>query len=123
MRYYIHNTPGRLRVRIPALKNNQVNADYLVDLLKQMEGVESTTANPLTGSIVVNYNVNAIRPERILNELSQKGYVDPSRAVTNDQCVEDAICKAGGVVSKALLSLFLEKAFEGTGLSLLTALI
>lgn len=123
MACYIHNVPGRLRVKTPSIKGNQTTAEDLQEILRKIEGIDSTAVNLLTGSIVINYNCRIVAPEEILNALKQTGYVDPSSAITNDQVIETAVSKAGGVVGKALLGMLFEKALEGSALSLLTVLI
>ncbi|NTU48428.1 MAG: heavy-metal-associated domain-containing protein [Syntrophobacteraceae bacterium] len=124
MSTYIHNVPGRMRVKIPHMKRNQSSAEELQRILNQIEGIDSTAVNTLTGSIVINYDSRLIGPNRILNALKDKGYVDPSKAMmTNDDVIESAVSKAGGVLGKALLGLLVEKTFEGSALSLLTVLI
>ncbi len=124
MSTYIHNVPGRLRVRIPHMKRSQSTAEELQRILNQIEGVDSTAVNTLTGSIVINYDHRLTGPNRILNALRLKGYVDPSMGTTTtDEVIENAVSKAGGVLGKALLGLLVEKTFEGSALSLLTVLI
>ncbi len=124
MSTYIHNVPGRMRVKIPHMKRNQSSAEELQRILNQIEGIDSTAVNTLTGSIVINYDSRLIGPNRILNALKDRGYVDPSKAMmTNDDVIESAVSKAGGFLGKALLGLLVEKTFEGSALSLLTVLI
>jgi copper chaperone CopZ len=123
MSCYIHNVPGRLRVKIPFIKGNENTAEDVKRLLKNIDGIDSTAVNTLTGSVIVNYNSKAVTSERIIDTLTRNGYVDPSKTVSNDQYIENAITRAGGVFGKALLGLCLEKAFEGSALSLLTVLI
>ena len=105
------------------MKGNPNTAADVARLLENIDGVDSTAVNTLTGSVLINYDSKSVNSDKILNALTQKGYVDPSKAVTNDEYVQAAVSKAGGVVSKALLSLFLNLALEDSALSLLTVLI
>jgi copper chaperone CopZ len=123
MSYYIHSVPGRLRVKIPFVKGNPNTAADVSRLLEKIDGIDSTAVNTLTGSVLINYDSKSVNSDKILNALTQKGYVDPSKTVTNDAYVQAAVSKAGGVVSKALLGIFLNMALEGSPLSLLTVLI
>jgi len=123
MSYYIHNIPGRLRVKTPLVKGSPNTAQDVQRLLEAIEGIDSTAANTLTGSVVINYNSKTVDSGRILDILQQKGYFDISKVKTNDVYMQDAVSKAGGIIGKALVGLFLEKAFEGSALSLLTVLI
>lgn len=123
MNYYIHDIPGRLRVKTPVIKGNDNAADDVQKILNVIEGIDSTSVNTTTGSVVINYNARAVQSGKIIDTLKEKGYLDPSKAETNDDYLEAAVSRVGGVVSKALLGLLLEKTFEGSALSLLTVLI
>jgi copper chaperone CopZ len=123
MSYYIHDIPGRLRVKTPAIKGNGNAAEEVQRLLNVIEGIDSTSVNTTTGSVVINYDAKAVQSGKILDTLKDSGYLDPSKTVTNDDYFEAAVSKVGGVVSKALIGLLLEKTFEGSALSLLTVLI
>lgn len=123
MAHYIHDIPGRLRVKMPAIKGNSNAAGELQRILDEIEGIDSTSVNTLTGSVIVNYDTRSLKSDVILDTLKERGYLDPSKVITNDQYVEAAVSKVGGVISKALIGLFLEQVFEGSALSLLTVLI
>jgi copper chaperone CopZ len=105
------------------VKGNPNTAADVARLLEKIDGIDSTAVNTLTGSVLINYDSKSVNSDKILNALTQKGYVDPSKTVTNDAYVQAAVSKAGGVVSKALLGIFLNMALEGSPLSLLTVLI
>ncbi|MGD9505058.1 MAG: HMA2 domain-containing protein [Syntrophobacteraceae bacterium] len=123
MSYYLHDIPGRLRIRIPSLKGSASTAERVHDLLKTLCGVGEVTASTVTGSVVVLYDSESVSSREILDLLHEKGFFDVSRVVTSDQYVKTACSKAGQLVGKALFGLFVEKAFEGTPLALLTVLI
>lgn len=123
MSYYVHDVPGRLRVKIPSLKRSSGTAEDIRRILDSIEGVDSTAVNPLTGSVLVTYDSKSLNAKRILDSLTKRGYFDSARVVRNDDYVNSAVSRAGGLISKALIGLILEKAFEGSALSLLTVLI
>ncbi len=123
MSYYVHNVPGRMRVKTPLAKNSSVTAAEIKDLLESMVGIDSTAVNTLTGSVVINYNSATVKSDDILALLHRKGYFDLSRAKTNEQCVQEAVSKAGGAIGKAIVSIALDKMFEGSALSFLTVLL
>jgi copper chaperone CopZ len=123
MSYYIHNIPGRLRVKTPFIKGNPDAAEDLQRILSAIEGIDSTSVNTLTGSVVISYDTRYVDSSRILGMLNEEGYVDLTKAVSNDRYLETAVSKAGGVISKALIGMLLEEAFKGSALTLLTALI
>lgn len=123
MGYYIHNTPGRLRLKIPRLKRNIALADELSLMLKEKQGVRSVEINTLTGSITINFYSTAINSNSLLSLLSQEGHVDLTQLVPSKRHMDTMFSEAGKLASKALLSLALDKAFEGSSLSVLAAVI
>ncbi len=123
MSYYVHSTPGRLRVKIPSVKGSPKFANDVEGILMTIEGIDSTAVNTLTGSVVINYDKKIVSSEAVLSILEKKGYFEIPKAVPNDRYLEEAVSKAGSVVGKAVLEVLLAKAFEGSALSLLTVLI
>jgi len=123
MSYYIHNVPGRLRVKSPVIKKNK-DAEYDLKMaLSTIEGIATVNINLTTGSLLVNYNPETLRSTDIINLLEQRGYIDTSKIITNDQYIHTAASKAGKIVGKAVFGVFAEKALEGSALSLIAVLI
>ncbi|MGC8659768.1 MAG: HMA2 domain-containing protein [Desulfomonilaceae bacterium] len=123
MSFYLHNTPGRMRIKIPALKRNPNLADDLYALLHRRSGVKSLQINTLTGSIKINFDESMIKPSTLVGLLSLEGHLDPSRIVSTKKYMDKVFSEAGGTISRAILGLVLDKAFEGSSLSILTMLI
>jgi copper chaperone CopZ len=121
--YYVHNIPGRLRVKIPSIKGSPNAANHVEQLLKAIEGIDSTAVNTVTGSILINYDTRVVSSEAVLGILEQKGYFEALKSLANNNYIEAAVSRAGSLVGKAVLGAMLEKAFEGSALSLLAALI
>jgi cation transport ATPase len=123
MSYYLHEVPGRLRIQIPSLKRNSQSAQEVRDLLEDLSGIESASVNTVTGSVTVHYDPETIRSRAILSLLSREEYIDVTRAIPSHQYVETALSKAGRVASKALIGFALDRALQGSPLSILTAFI
>ena len=123
MGYYVHDVPGRLRVKIPQAKGRPDTAQEIEKLLRAIEGIDSTASNTTTGSVVINYNSRTLSSDKILSALNQKGWLDRSKVATYDDVLQETVSRVGSVVSRALVGLVLEKTFEGSMLSLLTVLI
>jgi copper chaperone CopZ len=123
MSYYMHNVPGRLRVKSPQLKRNSAAADDLKKALSTIQGIATVDFNLTTGSLLINYNHRTAKPEDIIGLLERKGYFDPTKATTNEAYIHTAATKTGRVIGKAALGIALEKAFEGSALSLISLLI
>ncbi len=123
MSYYVHNVPGRLRIKSSVIKRNK-DAEYeLRKALSTVEGIATVNINLTTGSLLVNYNSKTLKSMDIINLLEQRGYIDKSKIITNDPYLHAAASKAGKIVGKAVFGVFAEKAFEGSALSLLAVLI
>lgn len=75
MVHFIHHVPGRLRVKTATIKGQGMIADRAIAHLGGVEGITSAAANPVTGSIVVNYDAGKTSAERVLESLRQGGYI------------------------------------------------
>jgi hypothetical protein len=123
MSYYVHEVPGRLRVKIPSLKRNQREAICVQSLLRRVSGVGSVAVNTVTGSLVIHFDAAVVTSRFILSLLGREGYVDLSRAMSHQQYMEAAFAKVGREASKALLGYALDRVFQGTPLAVVAALI
>jgi hypothetical protein len=123
MKNYVHAVPGRLRVKNPLLKGNPSRGQEVQALLENCDGIESCTVNPVTGSVVVYYDCDSLQTDQILQILKKNGYFDESGAVTMDHYFQNVVSAAGGAFSRAAFSWAVGRAFEGSGLAILAALI
>jgi copper chaperone CopZ len=123
MNYYFHNVPGRLRVKIPILKSRPIRIKAVEDLLLNLDGIEHIQTNPLTGSVIVNYDPGLLHPQQIIQCLTDHQYFDESKVITHDELVQRAAAKAGRKVGKMVFGWALSKTLEANGLSMLAALI
>lgn len=122
MNHYIHQIPGRLRIKSPILKREQYHREVR-ELLSTLKGIEAADLNPTTGSVTILYDPAQIHGEDIEKAFQRRGYFDRSQAITNDQYIHNLVSKAGQIVSRALFGSAAGVALEGTGLSFLTVLI
>jgi copper chaperone CopZ len=123
MSYYIHEVPGRLRVKIPSVKRNPREAKAIQTLLRRVIGVGSVSVNPITGSVVAHFDASVVTSKFILSVLSREGYMDLSRAMSHQQYVEAAFAKVGREASMALLGYAIDRVLQGTPLAVVAALI
>lgn len=72
MHNYMHHVPGRLRVRIGALKGNPVAVRDLRRALQALAGVTEVEINPLTGSVLAHYDRRPETASAILGALRQQ---------------------------------------------------
>ena len=123
MGYYCHITPGRLRIKTPIIKQNPAEIEKVRGLLLSVSGVDAVSINVLTGSITINHSGNASDPESILNILEEKGYYKTSATDEQEHPIETVVSRVGTTVGKAIVGAVVEKAFEGSMLSLLAFLV
>jgi hypothetical protein len=71
----VHHLPGRLRLRSAALKGNARAGENARELLAEIAGLRSVTANPQTGSLLLDYDPAVIAPDRIAELLASRGFV------------------------------------------------
>jgi hypothetical protein len=88
-----------------------------------LDGVERIKVNELTGSVVINYDPQEIEPQDMINILRDNGYIDETKAISHDAHIQTAASKAGLKIGRAVFGWAVGKALEGSGLSLLAALI
>jgi len=122
MEYYVHHVPGRLRVRIPAIRKNPKNAAD-IECLLGISGVDDIQVNHLTGSVVVTFDTTVITHDQLLELLKAKGYYDNSRVVTCDDKIQRASSIAATKFGRAMFGYAVGKALEASGLSRLAALV
>lgn len=67
--------PGRLRFRSAALKGAPRAGEIARARLSRIKGVTSVAANPITGSLLVEYDPATLAPTRVIDALSNHGYV------------------------------------------------
>lgn len=123
MSYYIHDLPGRLRIKSPLLKNNPEGEYRIRKILGTHEGIATIEINPVTGSLLINYNSKKIKKTDIIGEIERRGYFDSSKAITNDQYIHKAATRAGNFLGKTISGAFFGSALEGTPLSFLAVVL
>jgi hypothetical protein len=123
MKSYVHNVPGRLRIKNSLFKNGSVHYEVRKALVNMGHGIGTADFNTTTGSLLIHYNPAEIHHQDILSALTRGGFYHPDKTVTNDQVIHQATAKAFNVVTKAVSGAFIETALQGTGLSFLAILI
>ena len=123
MSYYVHHTPGRLRVKIPLVKGNQERAKEVREILKELDGVNFIEINTVTGSVVVKYDRNVLNADDLLNYYKEYNILDKTRATKAGRAVDISVSNASQAVGKALFGWAMGRMLEGSGLSILAALI
>jgi hypothetical protein len=67
----VHHVPGRLRLRVPAIKHSDHHADAVGRVLGQTDGVLRHVISPVTGSVVVHYAPGRCDPQQLVERLRE----------------------------------------------------
>jgi hypothetical protein len=70
----VHHLPGRLRLRSTSLKGDARAIEEAREDLAQIEGMISVTANPCTGSLLLEYDPVVAAPSKVMDLLVARGY-------------------------------------------------
>ena len=60
---YCHSIPGRLRVKVAAIRRQPEKAGVLANWLTLQQKIHQAQANPITGSVILEYDPQAAQPE------------------------------------------------------------
>jgi hypothetical protein len=93
MTHYIHDIPGRLRVKSPVLRFNYSAEKAIAALLNALAGVESVAFNGTTGSCLIYYDRSMTCRNDIVSVLSENGYFNPREAISNEEYLRNAATK------------------------------
>lgn len=120
--YFIHDIPGRLRVKIEYLKNHPERLKEVRQSLA-VNGVHNVRSNALTGSTVVEYDPTVITSACLLDILNANGYAIDVRQLVENKKAQVNHEKLAMKVSRATVSWLAAQVLEANGLSLIAALI
>ena len=105
MKCYVHHVPGRLRVRVASTKGNPAAAEKLVRRLKARKGVRSIAVNPVTGSVLIQYDERKTNAGAFLAMLKVEGaaaVLDSTRARTKRLAAKAAEAVVWYAIEKAV---------------------
>ena len=74
----VSHTPGRARIAVVGLQNNATAAEMVERRLQQLEGVVASSASPITGRALVQYDPSLTSLEEIRSAIETIG--QPQRA-------------------------------------------
>jgi hypothetical protein len=103
---YLHFVPGRLRLKIRALRHRRKAAEAEAKVAA-IPNVTTATANPLTGSLTINFDRQRLSIGDLWKRLQTLGYVSedcPEPSVTRGNPIDGSDAdRLARVVSTALL--------------------
>jgi hypothetical protein len=112
---YLHALEGRLRVRLPALRKDRRAAVRLRQEMQNLPGVITAEANPLTGSMLIEYDEAQTSTETLLAALD---IASPAEAENRA-----APAQSNAPSSPDVSDIVLEKALEWAAQRLLLAVL
>jgi copper chaperone CopZ len=117
MGYYIHQVPGRLRVKAPLIARCPTKGEDLRVCIQLLTGVRSAEVNKHASCITVQYDPNQLDADAILEVLKERGCLERDATSHRPQ----AVAKVGELFGKAVFDVLLAKTVERSVLSLVTA--
>ena len=117
MSQYIHQVPGRIRVRSRAFRCRSRRARAAEGKLRAMVGVRQVRVNPPAGSITVHYDPAVLKKSHLLAALEETGCLGATSR--NDEGVR----KMGEVFGRALVGAVVQKAIEQSARTLIGGLV
>ncbi|MGE0825755.1 MAG: HMA2 domain-containing protein [Candidatus Binatia bacterium] len=72
-RGYLHALDGRIRIKSPAIKRAPQRAAEVEQQLREYGGITEVTTNPVTGSVLVQYDAQRLTQEQVLTFLQKTG--------------------------------------------------
>ena len=117
---YIHDIPGRLRVRITAVRGNPSLGNQLEELLTNTWGITGVSVRTTTGSVIITYDPEILNANRILNFLAEHGHIDMTNLSAIHPSLQTAVYQATELIIKEALILAASKVFKGSYSSILT---
>jgi copper chaperone CopZ len=120
MSNYVHNIPGRLRIKNAAIKKNPIEAGKIRILLTSLPGVQNLDVNLVTGSVLIRYDINQVTSENLLGTLNQAGYFEPSKVVTHDDVLHSMLTRGGKAIGSLVVGAL---EFDSPALAVIAALI
>ena len=120
--YFVHDVPGRLRIKIEYLRNHPERLKEIRTLLN-IPGVSRVKSNPVTGSTVVEYNSDMVSSSCLLHILNKNGYDINLEKNTLNRKTHKTHDKIALKVRKAAFSWLAGRVLEANGLSMVALFI
>jgi Heavy metal associated domain 2 len=106
---YVHFVPGRLRLKITTLKSQRRAAEAEA-VVAAIPMVTSAAANPLTGSLTINFDRQQLSVGDLWEKLRILGYVSENRPEPTVDSPE--VDRFGRVVTAALIEAVVQQSAQ-----------
>ncbi len=99
-----HTLTDRIRVSIPSLKNSPEVVKHLIEEVNKIDAVQSITASPVTGSVLISYNQSEIEPVLMLGILVRLLQLDEQIGAKEKSMLEKEFSTISNSFDKSLLT-------------------
>ncbi len=126
MSCYLHQVPGRIRIKTSILKGRPDLTQEVEQKLGVLSGICSVAVSPVTGSILIKYNEDEVKSAAILCLVEKQCGLNLSAADRGEYAGEKRPEEKYKIVEKrgkAVLGMIMEEIFDGSTLKLLSAII
>ena len=117
----VHALPGRLRVKVAAIRKAPAVAAQVEQALRKDRGIVEAVANPITGSVLIRYDAERTTPQAILARLTHYGFSETAAPVPSP--LADLSQQLSKTVGKELVKLALTQMLPVGPVEVLVALI
>lgn len=113
MTSYLHVLDGRIRIKLPSIKQAPRKALQLEQTLRNLDGVTSVKANPLTGNVLILFDTRTMSQEQIFAALKQHRYLQSDQPLSPVYSPATSPCStATSTFGDRLIQLVVETAVE-----------
>lgn len=78
---FIHQSYGRVRIRVPSLREAAEKGEALIEALSRLRGVRKISLSEITGSVVIYYDPSRQQLGSILRAFHGQGYLSNVHAL------------------------------------------
>jgi len=102
----VHSIPGRVRLKVPLLKKidkkHHEYAPLVCRLLTIPDGIDSVSASPVSGTVLLHYDANSVSEQELMQFISSLTRVIVEQKDELTQLLKDDPARAFGCLSKWL---------------------
>lgn len=107
----IHALEGRVRLKLAEIKGNSHKARRLEAYLTGVNGVETVSANPMTGSVLIFYQPHILSQKEIIRSLVRGGNLGSAPPPESGSAFPGTFRELGGRLALAMVEAVLTGLF------------
>ena len=99
-----HLLPGRVRFSIPLLVGNDDSVERIEQQLQRVDGIDSVSANKISGSVIIRYQPQKIAPELLFAALIRVLGLEKELERTPQPVIAKGVQHVGNALNHAVYS-------------------